>query len=87
MVFPTIKWCGKKYNPDANGYFPKFIDKAVSYAPLKMGYYIADHHTVYQAQVSFTKGHPLEDWIKADLRCRGGSRSLKALSNHFTGHF
>ena len=75
----------KKYTPDANRYFPNFIDEMIACAPLKGNYYEADRNTVYQALVSFTTGQPSEDWLNAALGYRDGRRSVKAIRNPFAG--
>ena len=82
-VVPFSYMMQKTDNPDENGYFPNFIDKTRACAPLKVNYYEVDLHTYHQALVSFTTGHPSEDWLKATSRYRDGRPSMKSLSNQF----
>ena len=58
----------EKDNPDANGNLRNFTDKMIECAPLNGNYYNGDSNTVHQELMSFTAGHPSEDWLKATLR-------------------
>ena len=75
----------EKDNPDANGDLTNFIDKTIKFAPLNGDYYEDDSHTVHQALMSSTTGHPSEDCLQNNLRYRDGRRSIKALINYFSG--
>ena len=62
-----------------------FTSRTIAYAPLSGTHYEADRYTVYQQLLSFTTGHPSEDWIKSTRRHTDGRRSMAALRAHFTG--
>ena len=54
-------------------------------APLSGESYMAERVTVFNMLVSFTTGHPSQNWIKSTLRFCDGRRSMKALRDHFEG--
>ena len=80
-----VLWCVVKRKLRCKWGLPNFIYKTISCAPLKSNDYEYDLHTVHQSLVSFTSVIILKDWLKATLRHRNGSISMKSLRNYFSG--
>ena len=71
-------------NPDENSYFPKFIDKMILCASLKVDYYEDGICAVHQSLVLFTTVQPSDDWLKATLGYKYGSIFIKVLRNQIS---
>ena len=65
--------------------FTNFTSRTIACVPLSGVHYEADRYSVFQQLLSFTTGHPSEDWIKSTRRYADGRRSMKALRDHFLG--
>ena len=65
--------------------YSNFMEKTIYCASLNGTIYDADKDTVHQAILSFTTGHPSEDWIKDKNKYKDGRHSMQALKNHFAG--
>ena len=61
------------------------MEEMTACAPLSGTIYDADKDTVHQAILSFTTGHPSEDWVKDYDKYKDGRRSMQALRDHFRG--
>ena len=75
----------EKEQPDNGSTYDTFIEETIACAPLSGTFYDADKATVHQHVLSFTTGHPSEDWIKNVARHRDGRKDINALRNHFAG--
>ena len=71
--------------PNSMADYFNFNEQFVACVPLTDAYYEAGSSTVHQSIISFTTGHPSEDWIKPVEKHKDSPKSMKALRDHFSG--
>ena len=71
--------------PDNKCDYSNFNEQCVARAPLISVFYEADSSTIHQSIISFTNGHPSEDWVKPVEKYKDGHYSEKAARDHSSG--
>ena len=71
--------------PDFNGTFESFNERAIACSPLSGPSFQADSRKVHQLLKSFLQTETAEQWIKPIAKKQSGRMDMKALRDHYSG--
>ncbi len=75
----------EKEEPDVDGMFESFNERAIACSPLNGASFQADARKVHQLIKSFLQTETAEQWIKPLARKQSGRLDMKSLRNHYSG--